>query len=64
LPQAARHPTPLSLLAGVVAARIGTPGAILIGGLPCIAGGFLFLRELPRLRAVVRPIYVRLGILE
>jgi MFS family permease len=52
-----------SLLAGALAARIGAPRTILLGGCACIAGALLFARVLPRLRALVRPIYVERGIL-
>ena len=52
-----------SLLAGWLAERIGAPDTILLGGVCCVAGAALFLRELPELRRAVRPIYVRLGIL-
>ena len=52
-----------SLFAGWLAARIGAPDTLLIGGLGCVLGALLFLRELPELRRIVRPIYMRLGIL-
>jgi MFS family permease len=52
-----------SLIAGVVADRIGPPMTILLGGLACIAGGAWFAARLPALRAVLRPIYVEKGIL-
>jgi MFS family permease len=52
-----------SLLAGALAARVGAPRTILLGGCACIAGALVFARELPRLRALVRPIYVERGIL-
>lgn len=52
-----------SLLAGGIAARLGTPATILGGGLGCVAAGLWFLRVLPRLREHVRPIYVERGIL-
>ena len=52
-----------SLLAGAVAARLGTPAAIFAGGLGCALAGLWFVRALPRLREHVRPIYVELGIL-
>ena len=52
-----------SLLAGVLAAHIGAPRTILVGGCACIAGGVVFARQLPRLRALVRPIYLERGIL-
>jgi len=52
-----------SLLAGAVTARIGAPFTLVIGGAMCVAGAVWFWTQLPSLRAVVRPIYVRLGIL-
>ena len=52
-----------SLLAGALASRIGAPVTVLIGGVACLAGGFLFAACLPSLRDKVRPIYVRLGII-
>jgi MFS family permease len=52
-----------SLFAGTLAERIGVPSTLSIGGLVCIAGGLLFLRELPEIRRVARPIYIRLGII-
>jgi MFS family permease len=56
--------TPLgSLLAGTLAGRIGAPWTVVIGGTVCIAGAAAFSLALPRLRAQVRPIYVRQGIL-
>jgi MFS family permease len=52
-----------SLLAGVVAAKIGAPFTLLISGICCIAGALWFARTLPALRHEVRPIYVKMGIL-
>jgi MFS family permease len=52
-----------SLMAGGLAKVIGTPGTIFIGGLSCIIGALFFLRKLPELRSVVRPIYVKMGII-
>jgi MFS family permease len=52
-----------SLIAGVVADRIGPQRTILFGGLACIAAGAWFALNLPRLRELVRPIYVERGIL-
>jgi MFS family permease len=52
-----------SLLAGGLAARIGAPHTILIGGCACILGGIVFSRQLPRLRELVVPIYIERGIL-
>lgn len=52
-----------SLLAGWLAARVGTLGTLFSGGVLTAIGGLLFWRKLPALRSSVRPIYVRLGIL-
>ena len=52
-----------SLLAGSLAHTIGAPVTVLIGGLSCMLGSFLFARQLPRFRKMVRPIYVQKGIL-
>jgi len=56
--------TPIgSLLAGVVADRLGAPQTLLIGGICCLAGALLFMRKLPALRETIRPIYVEKGII-
>lgn len=52
-----------SLLAGSLADRIGAPHTLLLGGIGCVAGAVAFAVLLPRLRAKVRPIYIRMGIL-
>ena len=52
-----------SLLAGALAARVGAPRTLLVGGIACILGGLVFSRALPRLRAALVPIYVQQGIL-
>ncbi|HSJ15106.1 MAG TPA: MFS transporter [Longimicrobiales bacterium] len=52
-----------SLLAGIAASRLGTPLTIALGGSACLAAAAVFGRHLPVLRAQVRPIYERLGIL-
>jgi MFS family permease len=52
-----------SLLAGSLSARIGAPHTVLASGLCCAVAAMWFSRELPSIRAVVRPIYVRMGIL-
>ena len=52
-----------SLLSGSLADRIGAPATIMIGGITCILGSFLFARKLPSLRKMVRPIYIKKGIL-
>jgi MFS family permease len=52
-----------SLLAGLVAERIGAPNTLMLGGVGCVAGAIWFASSLPALRREVRPIYVRLGII-
>lgn len=52
-----------SLLAGALAAGIGAPNMVRISAVSCIAGSILFALNLPRLRALIQPIYVRMGIL-
>jgi MFS family permease len=52
-----------SLLAGAIAERIGSENTILAGGIGCIIAGGWFALRLPRLRDIVRPIYVERGIL-
>ena len=51
-----------SLLAGSLASRVGAPRTVVFGGLACLGAAALFALALPGLRAQVRPIYVRLGI--
>jgi len=52
-----------SLLAGIVADRVGVSATIIGGGVVCIAGAIWLAVRLPGLREHVRPIYVELGIL-
>ena len=52
-----------SLIGGVVADRIGAPATIMLGGAACLLAALWFARRLPRLRDLVRPIYVERGIL-
>jgi MFS family permease len=52
-----------SLMAGALAKVIGTPWTIFIGGVACIIGALFFLQKLPELRTIVRPIYIKLGII-
>jgi MFS family permease len=52
-----------SLLAGWLSTRIGAPQTVLVSGVLCFATAGWFARELPAIRALVRPIYMRMGIL-
>jgi MFS family permease len=52
-----------SLLAGALAHRIGAPHTVILTGACCIAGSIWFTLELPKVRAVMRPIYQEMGLL-
>jgi len=52
-----------SLLVGVLADLVGVQVALLLTGLVSLAGAIVFLRRLPALREMVRPIYQRRGII-
>lgn len=52
-----------SLLAGYLAKVIGTPATIFSGGVICLIGAGLFLKKLPELKKIVRPVYVKMGVI-
>jgi MFS family permease len=52
-----------SLVAGALAAKIGAPRTVMVSGICCLAGSAWFASQLPRIREIVRPIYMKLGIL-
>jgi MFS family permease len=52
-----------SLFAGIAAERIGAQTTIAIGGVACLMGGLWFYSTLPRLRAIIRPVYAERGLL-
>jgi MFS family permease len=52
-----------SLIAGAAASRIGAPRTLMIGGGLCVVGAMWFSTQLPKIRAIVRPIYRQLGII-
>ena len=52
-----------SLFAGIAAERIGAPATIAIGGAACLIGGAWFYTTLPRLRALIHPVYAERGLL-
>ncbi len=54
---------PGNLLAGAAAGWIGADYTLLISSLLCVAAAFFFARKLPAMRQMVRPIYLRKGIL-
>jgi MFS family permease len=52
-----------SLLAGFLAGHMGAPNTVLLGGISCMAGSIFFFLKLPSIRGMVRPLYMRMGIL-
>jgi MFS family permease len=52
-----------SLLAGALAYHVGAPRTVMISGLICIAGASWFASRLTAMRAVIHPIYRKLGII-
>lgn len=52
-----------SLLAGALAGRLGVPHVAQLAGAMCALASLVFTLRLPALRAFVRPIYQRIGVL-
>ncbi len=52
-----------SLIAGSTAGRLGAPVTVFGSGIACVLGAIWFRSRLPRIREVVRPVYIRMGIL-
>jgi MFS family permease len=52
-----------SLFASAMAPLIGAQGTVIVCGVSALIGAGLFAWNLPRLRIVVRPVYLRMGIL-
>ena len=52
-----------SLLSGLMSRLVGAPVTILVNGLFCIVGAFIFSKNLPALRRQVHPIYAQKGIM-
>ena len=53
-----------SLIAGSLSSRIGAPNTLMLGGVCCVIGAAVVRpRACPMLRAHVRPIYIKLGII-
>ena len=52
-----------SLLAGGLAHWMGAPAAVIITGAFCVAGSLWFLLDLPKIYAVIRPLYQQQGLL-
>jgi MFS family permease len=51
-----------SLLAGSLANEIGVPNTFILNGIICILMTAIALKQLPKLKQIVRPIYVKKGI--
>jgi len=52
-----------SLLVGTLAHRIGAPHTVVLTGAFCVASSLWFTLELPKIRAIMRPIYREKGLL-
>jgi len=52
-----------SLLAGTLAHRTGAPRTLVFTGAFCIAGSLWFTFQMPKIRAIMRPIYREMGLL-
>jgi MFS family permease len=52
-----------SIMAGSASSVIGAPYTVLVGGILCILGGIIFAARLRSLRALIHPIYRKLGII-
>jgi len=53
-----------SLGAGSMAGILGPRNTLLLGSAGCLIGAAIFARHLPRIREKVRPIYLRMGIIQ
>jgi MFS family permease len=53
-----------SLLAGALAHRFGAPHAVMITGTCCLIGAAWFATQLKSVRAIMRPIYIEMGIIQ
>jgi MFS family permease len=51
------------IIAGSLGDLIGAQETLIIGGITCIASAFYFIKKLPSIRPLVRPIYENLGII-
>jgi MFS family permease len=51
------------LLAGVLAHQFGAAEVILLGGISCLAAALIYWTKMPALKAQLRPIYVKKGII-
>jgi predicted membrane channel-forming protein YqfA (hemolysin III family) len=52
-----------NLMTGTLANSIGASNTVLISGGICILGTIIFLIKLPSIRKIIRPIYIKKGII-
>lgn len=52
-----------SLLAGILASRIGAPYTVMICGVCCLLSSLVIVKQLPAMRKMVRPIYLMMNII-
>ena len=52
-----------NLLGGFLANHIGASNTLIIDGIACMLGSLIFVKQLPTLRKMIRPIYIKQGIL-
>jgi hypothetical protein len=50
-----------ALLGGILAAKIGAPWTVAIGGVTCLVGGAIFARRLPAMRGEARQLILAQG---
>jgi nitrate/nitrite transporter NarK len=48
-----------SLFSGWLADKIGAPNTLMMNGIFCILGSFIFARQLPVLTRLVSPVYIQ-----
>ncbi len=53
-----------SLIYGTLAHWIGAPHTVMLTGSCCLAGSLWFVTQLPKIRAVIRPIYEQMGLIQ
>ena len=52
-----------SLFAGVLADRIGAPHTVIVTGALCLAASVWFSTELPKIRTIIRAVYLQMGLI-
>ncbi|MBD6619547.1 MFS transporter [Komarekiella sp. 'clone 1'] len=52
-----------NLFFGGLASKIGVNNALLFGGICCLIGAYIFIRKLPKIKNIVSPLYLELGLI-